>query len=48
MHRIVTITGDAITDPKNFYVCIGTNYAELVEAAGGFKTHDEEVSPAVL
>ena len=22
MHRIVTITGDAITDPKNFYVCL--------------------------
>ena len=43
MHRIVTITGDAITDPKNFYVCIGTNYAELVEAAGGFKTQPKKV-----
>lgn len=43
MHRIVTITGDAITDPKNFYVCIGTNYAELVEAAGGFKSQPEKV-----
>ena len=43
MHRIVTITGDAIVDPRNFYVCIGTNYAELVEAAGGFKSQPEKV-----
>ena len=43
MHRIVTITGDAIADPRNFYVCIGTNYAELVEAAGGFKSQPEKV-----
>ena len=43
MHRIVTITGDAIVDPRNFYVCIGTNYAELVEAAGGFKTQPKKV-----
>lgn len=37
MHRIVTVTGDAIADPRNFTVRIGTNYAELVEEAGGFK-----------
>lgn len=37
MHRIVTVTGDAIADPRNFLVKIGTNYAELVEEAGGFK-----------
>ncbi|NLL77969.1 MAG: electron transport complex subunit RsxC [Clostridiales bacterium] len=37
MHRIVTITGDAIADPRNFLVRIGTNYRELVEEAGGFK-----------
>ena len=43
MHRIVTITGDAIADPRNFYVCIGTNYAELVEAAGGFKTQPKKI-----
>ena len=36
MHRIVTVTGDAIADPRNFIVRIGTNYAELVEEAGGF------------
>lgn len=37
MHRIVTVTGDAIADPRNFMVRIGTNYHELVEEAGGFK-----------
>ena len=37
MYRIVTVTGDAIADPRNFKVRIGTNYHELVEEAGGFK-----------
>ncbi|MBO5337779.1 MAG: electron transport complex subunit RsxC [Lachnospiraceae bacterium] len=37
MERIVTVTGDAINDPRNFRVRIGTNYRQLVEAAGGFK-----------
>ena len=38
MNRIFTVTGNAVTDPQNFYICIGTNYRELLEAAGGFKT----------
>lgn len=37
MHRIVTVTGDAIAEPCNFKVRIGTNYHELIEEAGGFK-----------
>lgn len=37
MHRIVTVTGDAIANPRNFKVRIGTNYHELIEEAGGFK-----------
>lgn len=37
MYRIVTVTGDAIAEPRNFKVRIGTNYHELVEEAGGFK-----------
>lgn len=37
MNRIVTVTGDAIADPCNFKVRIGTNYHELIEEAGGFK-----------
>ena len=35
--RIVTVSGDAIENPCNFKVRTGTSYAELVEAAGGFK-----------
>lgn len=37
MERIVTVTGNAIADPCNFKVRIGTNYHELVEEAGGFQ-----------
>ena len=37
MERIVTVTGDAIEDPRNFIVKVGTNYRELVDEAGGFK-----------
>ncbi|MCR5250976.1 MAG: electron transport complex subunit RsxC [Lachnospiraceae bacterium] len=36
MYRIVTVTGDAVKEPQNFRVRTGTNYAELIEAAGGF------------
>ena len=36
MHRIVTVTGDAVKDPRNFIVRIGTMYDELIEEAGGF------------
>lgn len=43
MHRIVTVTGDAIANPKNYYVPIGTNYQELVDAAGGFKTQPKKI-----
>jgi electron transport complex protein RnfC len=43
MYRIVTVTGDAVTDPRNFRVHIGTNFAELVEAAGGFKTQPQKI-----
>ena len=41
--RVVTVTGDAITNPGNFMVRCGTNAAELVEAAGGFKNQPEKV-----
>lgn len=43
MHRIVTVTGDAIADPRNFIVRIGTNYHELVEEAGGFQSEPEKI-----
>lgn len=32
-----TVTGDAVTEPQNFRICVGTNFAELLEAAGGLK-----------
>lgn len=43
INRVVTVTGDAITSPKNFLVRIGTNQRELIEAAGGFKAEPEKV-----
>jgi len=43
MERIVTVTGDAIVNPCNFKVRIGTNYHELIEAAGGFKKEPEKI-----
>lgn len=43
MHRIVTVTGDAVAEPRNFRVCIGTNYHELIGEAGGFKQEPEKI-----
>lgn len=43
MYRIVTVTGDCITNPKNFKVRIGTNYSELIDAAGGFTKQPEKI-----
>ena len=33
--RIVTVTGDGLADPQNFYVYLGMNYRQLLESAGG-------------
>ena len=41
--RVVTITGQAITDPKNFLAPIGMNFNELIEAAGGYKSEPEKL-----
>lgn len=43
MRKIITVTGDAVKDPKNFKVKLGTNYQELLEAVGGFKTEPEKI-----
>ncbi len=43
MYRIVTVTGDAIRDPRNFIVRIGTMYDELIEEAGGFSKEPVKV-----
>ena len=43
LRKIITVTGDAIVSPKNFSVCLGTSYQELIDAVGGFKTEPEKV-----
>ncbi|UCF00219.1 MAG: electron transport complex subunit RsxC [Planctomycetota bacterium] len=34
-HRVVTVTGEAIDEPGNYYVPIGTSVEELIEFCGG-------------
>jgi len=36
IRRIITVSGDAVKNPQNFSVRIGTDYSVLLEAAGGF------------
>ena len=43
MERIVTVSGNAVNEPGNFKVPFGINQAELVEAAGGFKSEPEKL-----
>lgn len=43
IRRIITVTGDAVNTPQNFNVRIGTNYNELIEAAGGFKSEPKKI-----
>lgn len=43
MSRIVTVTGDAIAQPRNFTVLTGTNMEELIDAAGGLKADTAKV-----
>ena len=39
----LTVTGDAVANPQNFQVRLGTNYKRLLEAAGGFKQEPEKM-----
>lgn len=43
MNRTFTVTGDAVKEPKNFSIYIGTSYQELADAAGGFKTQPQKM-----
>lgn len=43
IRRIITVTGDAVADPRNFSVRTGTSYMELIMAAGGFTVTPEKV-----
>lgn len=36
-HRIVTVTGNGIAEPKNLLAPIGCSYGDLIERAGGFR-----------
>ena len=38
-----TLTGEAVKEPSNFIVRVGTSYAELLEACGGVKEGTEAV-----
>lgn len=40
--RIVTVTGDAIQNPKNYKVLLGTSFQELIDASGGYKNGEPE------
>ena len=41
--RVFTVSGDAPVNPRNFRVPVGMNYAEIIEAEGGFKSVPEKV-----
>ena len=41
--RIVTISGEAIAEPQNFHVRIGTPFHDLIEVAGGLHDKTERV-----
>ncbi len=41
--RIVTISGEAIAEPQNFLVRIGTPFHDLIEMAGGLNDRTERV-----
>lgn len=43
IRRIITVSGDAVTNPGNFNVRTGTSYREILEAAGGFKQRPEKI-----
>jgi electron transport complex protein RnfC len=43
IRKILTITGDAVVNPGNFNVRTGTNYEEVIDAAGGFKQKPEKI-----
>ena len=41
--RIVTISGDAVKNPRNYRVPCGMSYTELIELNGGFKTEPAKI-----
>lgn len=43
MNRIFTVTGDAVSSPGNFDICLGMSYAEVLEAANGFRAQPQKI-----
>ena len=43
VRRRVTVDGDAVTEPKNVYVPIGTRIADIVEFCGGYKKEPRKI-----
>lgn len=43
VERIVTITGEGISNPKNLVVKIGTSFREVIEQCGGFKGNPQKI-----
>ena len=43
MKKVMTITGNAIREPQNIRIPVGTNFRELIEEAGGFVEEPKKV-----
>jgi electron transport complex protein RnfC len=43
VQRVTTITGSAITSPKNLYIRIGTLFSDIIEQCGGFSEEPGKV-----
>ena len=43
INRVVTVTGDAIRKPGNFFVPIGTKIEEVIEGTGGYRRYPKKV-----
>ena len=42
-HRILTVTGDAIKEPKNLLVPLGTSFQQIIDEGKGFKEEPDRV-----
>ena len=42
-HKVVTVSGEAVANPKNLLVPLGTPIGELIEACGGLKEEPSEL-----
>ena len=43
MDRIFTLTGDAVMEPRNYRICIGTSCKEILESAGGYVREPKKI-----